>query len=117
MPRTAMLKMLASCSEYICARWKALILPCGESMKTLTPMLAAHGVLGRRAGVARGGAEDVDGLAALFQHVLEQVAEQLHGHVLEGQRRPVGQFQQMQPGSSVVSGVMSEASRPGRHQR
>ncbi len=31
-----MLKMFGSCSEYIWARWKALILPSGESMKTLT---------------------------------------------------------------------------------
>jgi len=35
-PRTAILKMLASCSEYICAVWKALMRPCGESMKTCT---------------------------------------------------------------------------------
>ncbi len=35
-PRTAMLKMLASCSEYIWAAWNALMRPCGESMKTCT---------------------------------------------------------------------------------
>jgi hypothetical protein len=34
-PSTAMLCTFASCSEYICARWKALIRPCGESMNTL----------------------------------------------------------------------------------
>ena len=55
-------------------------------------MFAAHGVFGRRTGVAGGGAEDVDRLVALVEHVLEQVAEQLHGHVLEGQRRAVRQF-------------------------
>ena len=38
-PRTAMLKMFGSESEYICARWKALMRPCGESMKTRIPFL------------------------------------------------------------------------------
>ena len=52
-------------------------------------LLAAHGVFGRRTGVAGGGAKDVDFFAAFLQHVLEQIAEQLHGHVLEGQRRAV----------------------------
>ena len=31
--------MLRSCSEYICARWKALMRPCGESMNTWMPFL------------------------------------------------------------------------------
>ena len=60
-------------------------------------VLAAHRIFRRRTGVARGRTEDVDGLAALVQHILEQVAQQLHGHVLEGQRRAVGQFQQVEP--------------------
>ncbi|MPN41793.1 hypothetical protein SDC9_189348 [bioreactor metagenome] len=60
-------------------------------------MLAAHRVFGGRAGIARGGTEDVDRLTALVEHVLEQVAEQLHRHVLEGERRPVGQFLRIQP--------------------
>ena len=38
-PRTAMLWMFSSCSEYICARWKALMRPCGDSMNTDTPRL------------------------------------------------------------------------------
>ena len=29
--------MLASCSEYICARWNALMRPCGDNMKTSMP--------------------------------------------------------------------------------
>jgi hypothetical protein len=60
-------------------------------------LLAAHGVFGRAAGVARGGAQDVELLAAAGQFVLEQVAQQLHGHVLEGQRRAVGQRLDHQP--------------------
>ncbi len=34
-----MLKMFGSASEYICARWNALMRPCGESMNTRTPRL------------------------------------------------------------------------------
>ncbi len=112
MPVTAMLKMLSSCSEYICARWKALILPCGDSMNTRTPVLAAHRVLGRRAGVARGGAEDVDGLAALREHVLEQVAEQLHRHVLEGERGPVGQLEQAEHALASQPVHRGDVARP-----
>jgi hypothetical protein len=83
-------------------------------------VLAAHRVFGRRAGVARGGAEDVDGLATLREHVLEQVAEQLHRHVLEGERRAVGQLEQAEAArpsasfSSQCTGVMSRASSPAR---
>ena len=39
----------------------------------------------------RGRAQDVELLAAATQFVLEQVAQQLHRHVLERQRRAVGQ--------------------------
>ncbi len=52
---------------------------------------AAHGVFGRAAGVAAGGAQDVELFAAAGQLVFKQVAQQLHGHVLEGQRGAVGQ--------------------------
>jgi hypothetical protein len=54
-------------------------------------LLAAHRVFGGAAGVAGGRAQDVQLLAAAAQFVLEQVAQQLHRHVLEGQRRAVGQ--------------------------
>jgi hypothetical protein len=39
LPSIAMLKMLASASEYICALWKGLMRPCGESMNTLSRAL------------------------------------------------------------------------------
>ncbi len=95
MPVTAMLKMFSSC-EYICARWKALILPCGDSMNTRTPCLPR---------IAYSAAEPVSPDVAprmlmvsprLASTYSEQVAEQLHRHVLEGQRR-TGQFEQAQP--------------------
>ena len=54
-------------------------------------LLAAHGVFGGAAGVAAGGTQDVELLAAAAQFVLEQVAQQLHGHVFESQRGAVGQ--------------------------
>ena len=57
---------------------------------------AAHGVFGGAAGVAAGRTKNVQLLALARQVVLEQVAEQLHGHIFKGQRRPVGQAQQIQ---------------------
>ncbi len=59
-------------------------------------LLAAHGVFGRAASVARGGAKNIELGAVLGQRVLEQVAKQLHGHVLEGQGRSVRQRLQYQ---------------------
>src|SRR5882672_7824182 len=155
-PRTAMLKMLASCSEYIWAAWNALMRPCGESMKTCTfflprraysaddpvspevrseehtselqshrdlhsfptrrssdlrlerahaalrrkhedlhVLLAAQGVLGGRSGVPGGGADHVDPPAVLVQRVLEEIAEELERDVLEGERRPVGEAEEI----------------------
>jgi hypothetical protein len=70
-------------------------------------LLAAHGVFGRAAGVARGGAQDVELLAAAGQFVLEQVAQQLHGHVLEGQRRAVGQRSIISPSPRRRTGTMA----------
>ena len=47
----------------------------------------------RGAGVARGGADDGGALAVRFQRLVHQPAEQLHRHVLEGERRAVEQLQ------------------------
>ena len=52
---------------------------------------AAHRVLGRGAGVARGCAQDGERLAAAGQLVLEELAEQLHRHVLERGGRALGE--------------------------
>ena len=51
--------------------------PCGESMKTRMPAPAAHRVLGRRAGVARGGTEDIEILFLFFENRLEQTTKKL----------------------------------------
>ncbi len=91
-PVTAMLKMFGVLQRIHLGALEGAHLAVRREHEDLDVVLAAHGVFGRRTGVAGGGAEDVDRLAALVEHVLEQVAEQLHGHVLEGQRRAVGQF-------------------------
>ena len=55
-------------------------------------------------GIARRGADDGHTLAAPGQGCLKQLADQLHGEILEGKRRPVKQLQQ-------------EMIRPQLHQR
>ena len=49
-----------------------------------------------RPGVARGGAEDVEGLVTPLKLVFEELAEQLHRHVLERCGRSVGQLRQVE---------------------
>ena len=94
-PRTAMLWMFSSCSEYICARWKALMRPCGDSMNTDTPRCRAART--RPPNRCTGGrAQDVQRGAALAQHVFEDLAQELHGHVLNASVGPLGQAQQRQ---------------------
>ena len=57
---------------------------------------ATHGIFGRAAGVAAGGAENVEFFTAPRQFVLKQVAQQLHRHVFKGQRGSVRQRLQVQ---------------------
>src|SRR5437879_1899521 len=90
-PRTAMLKMLASCSEYICAAWTAAMRREHEDLHVL---LAAQGVLGGRPRVAGRRADRVEPPAVLLQRVLEQVPEELHRDILEGERGPVGEAEE-----------------------
>ena len=65
-------------------------------MNTRTPCVCRAWRIRRRAGVAGGGAEDVQGFALLGQGVFKQIAQQLHGHVFEGQGRAVGQLLDIQ---------------------
>ena len=53
------------------------------------------GLDGRRAGIARCGTHDGDPFAPPGQFVVEQTTHQLEGHVLEGQRGPVKELQQV----------------------
>ena len=59
-------------------------------------LAAAHGVFGGAAGIPRGGTDDVQPAVLFEQRVLEQPAQQLHGHVLEGQRGAVGELLDVQ---------------------
>ena len=54
---------------------------------------AAKRLDGGAAGVARGGADDGDPGIAGSKHTVHEAGDDLHGHVLEGQRRPVEQLQ------------------------
>ena len=75
----------------------ALMRPCGESMKTLMFFLPR---------IAYSAAEPVSPEVAprmlrfcfFLQHGFEQIAEQLQRHVLERERRPVRQAEQVQAG-------------------
>ena len=55
-----------------------------------------HRVDGRRAGIARGRADDGHALATRFQDMVEHAAEYLHGVIFEGQGRAMEQFHQPQ---------------------
>ncbi len=59
-------------------------------------VFAAQGVFRGAAGVARGGADDVEHPFVLGQNILEGVAQKLHGDVFEGHRRALGQAQKRQ---------------------
>ena len=53
------------------------------------------------AGVARRGDDDGGALGALLQHVIHQPRQQLHRQILEGERRPVEQFEHEQAGAEL----------------
>ena len=59
-------------------------------------LLPAHGVFGRAAGVTRSRTQDIEVFSTPCQLVLKQIAQQLHGHVFEGQRRAIGQGLQVE---------------------
>ena len=66
----------------------------------------------RRAGVARGGADDRHACIAVRKHVVEQAAEKLQRHVLERERRAVEQLLHEQAGVELDQwhdGGMAEA--------
>ena len=56
------------------------------------PVAVGAGLDGGGAGVAGGRADDRHAGVAFGQHMLEQQAEHLHRHVLEGERRTMEQF-------------------------
>jgi phage shock protein PspC (stress-responsive transcriptional regulator) len=62
-------------------------------MKMFMRSRPARAVDGRAAGVAAGGAQDVQVGVPLLQGVVEEVAQELQRDVLEGQGRPVEQLE------------------------
>ena len=77
----------------------------GRQHENANTFFAAHGVFSCAASVAAGGTQDVELFSAPCQFVFKEVAEQLHRHVLESQRRAIGQFLQIKAG----------LKRPQRH--
>jgi len=53
-------------------------------------VLAAHGIFRAGTGIAGGSPKNVQLVAGFSQLVLKQITEQLHGDILERQRRPIG---------------------------
>ena len=80
----------------------------GEEDEDLDALGAAEGLDRGRAGVAGGGADDGDALAGALQARLEELADQLHRHVLEGERRAVEELEQ-----PVVRGDLDEGHAGG----
>ena len=79
----------------------------------------AEGLDRRPAGVARGRADDRRALAALGQHVVHEPREELHRHVLEGQRRAVEELQHQTVGPDLderAHGRMAEGGIGLAHQ-
>ncbi len=65
-------------------------------------LLPPEGVLGRRTGVAGGGAQDVENLAVPGQDIGNRLPQELHGQVLEGHCRSLGQAHEGQAVGDVV---------------
>ena len=63
----------------------------GREHKHIHAFFAAQGIFGRRAGVAAGGAENIERFALFLQHIFKRIAEKLHRHIFKGQRGAVGE--------------------------
>ncbi len=67
----------------------------GEQHHEIGAVAAAEGLDRRTAGVAGGGDENGHPLAAGAEHVVHEAGEELHGHVLEGERGAMEKLEQM----------------------
>ena len=106
-PFTARLKMFGSCSENICAVWKGLMRPWGESMKTRMPFFPR---------IAYSAAEPVSpevaprmlsSLPSLASTYSNRFPSSCIARSLNASVGPLERPRMCSPGSSVFSGVMS----------
>ena len=88
--------MFGSGSENICAVWNGLIRPCGDSMNTRMPRLPRIAYSAELPVSPDVAPRMLSSPPFVAEHVLEQVAEQLHRDVLERERRAVRHAQQVQ---------------------
>ena len=58
--------------------------------------LSAHGIFGRTACVTRSSAKNVQFLASPSKFIFKEIAQQLHGHILEGQGGAIGESLQIE---------------------
>ena len=64
--------------------------------KDANAFFAAHRIFRSASGIATGGATNIQRFAAPRQFVFKQIAQELHRHVFESQRRAVGQGLEVQ---------------------
>ena len=57
----------------------------------INAFFTAQGIFGGRAGIATGGAQDIEFFAFFVQYIFKRIAQELHGHVFECQSRAIGQ--------------------------
>ena len=93
LPSMASAWTLAAPVVVIIRRCTSEMRPCGNSTMRSTFSSPAKRIDRSAAGVARGRDHDGGALAALGEHMVHQPRDQLHRHVLEGERRTVEQLQ------------------------
>lgn len=70
----------------------------GRQHKNTNPFFTTHGIFRTGARIARCCTENIKCYTRLSQCIFKQIAEQLHGNILESQRRPIRQGQNMESG-------------------
>gem|GEM_PF-3594295 len=84
-----------------------------EQNEHVRALASGKGVDGRAARIAGCCTDDCRTLAALGQNIIHQAGQQLHGHVLEGQRRAVEEFQHIIVGANLHEGRNSRMPEGG----
>ena len=93
-PSTATAWMLESSAVVIIRRCTSETRPSGNRTTKIDAIAPSECLDRRTSGIARGRDHDGDALAALFQRMIHQPRQELHGEILEGERGPVEQFEQ-----------------------